>query len=94
MDRLPEVSREKFVAQVHEELEEMLRGVMDAVNQAPPGRIIADSEEQVRDLFGEFRRKAYERALQMKVDAAEASFPPSVEPDDPSAAAKQGPAGL
>ncbi|MCP4385617.1 MAG: hypothetical protein GY798_30125 [Hyphomicrobiales bacterium] len=49
----------------------------DAVDNAPAGRIIRDSEEKVRDAFAEFRRKTFEQALQKKVNAAEAAFPPS-----------------
>ena len=37
----------------------------------------AISEEQVRDLFADFRREAYQAALQLRIDAAEAAFPPS-----------------
>jgi hypothetical protein len=59
------------------EIEETLGQVADAVNGAPPGRVISASEEKVRDLFAALRLKAYERAVQMRVDAAEAAFPPS-----------------
>ena len=62
------------------EMEAYLEGVMEAVNDAPDGAWIAGSEEQVRDLSAEFRRQTYERAVQMKVDAAEAAFPPSAQP--------------
>lgn len=55
----------------------MLAGVADAVNQAPDGHIITASEERVRDLFGELRQQAYEKALQMRIDAAQAAFSPS-----------------
>ena len=51
--------------------------VADAINEAPPGQVIAGSEEPVRDLFADLRREAYEMAVQMRVDAAEAAFPPS-----------------
>jgi len=44
--------------------------------------LIAGSEEQVRDLCAEMRRKVFERALQKRVDAAEAAFPPSASSDD------------
>jgi hypothetical protein len=73
--------------------EELLGRVADAVNDARPGQVIAGSEEQVRDLFADFRRQAYEAAVQMRVDAAEAAFPPSGRPRDRQAAAEQGPDG-
>jgi hypothetical protein len=40
-------------------------------------KYISVSEEKVRDLFAALRLKAYERAVQMRLDAAEAAFPPS-----------------
>ncbi len=76
----PKLSREEFIAQMRAEMEAMLAKVADAVNDAPPGRIIAGSEEPVRDLFAEFRERAFEKALQMRLDAAEAAFPPSEGP--------------
>ena len=60
----------------------MLGQVADAINEAPPGHIISGSEEQVRDLFADLRQQAFETALQMRVDAAEAAFPPSEGPAD------------
>ena len=60
--------------------------VMEAVNDAPDGQWIAGSEEQVRDLSAEMRRRIFERALQKRVDAAEAAFPPSARSDDGQAA--------
>jgi hypothetical protein len=77
-----QVAPEVFVEKMKVEMEEYLRGVMEAVNKAPDGAWIVGSEEQVRELSAEFRRQAYERAVQMKVDAAEAAFPPSKRPDD------------
>ena len=62
--------------------EETLGRVADAINHAPPGHVISGSEEQVRDLFADLRRQAYEAGLQMRADAAEAAFPPSEGPAD------------
>lgn len=53
----------------------------NAINKAPPGRIIAGGEKPVRDLFADLRRQAFEKGLQMRVDAAEAAFPPSEGPN-------------
>jgi hypothetical protein len=64
------------------ELETLMEEMADAVDSAPAGRIIRDSEEKVRDLFAEFRRKAFEEAMQLKVNAAEAAFPPSEQSGD------------
>lgn len=78
----PKLSRGEFIAQMRAKMEAMLGEVADAVNEAPPGAIISGSEEQVRDLFADLRHQAFEKALQMRVDAAEAAFSPSEGPDD------------
>jgi hypothetical protein len=78
----PQMDRETFKRQMHEELEVLMEEMVEAVDIAPAGRIIRDSEEKVRDLFAEFRQKAFEKAMQAKVDAAEAAFPPSGQPSD------------
>lgn len=82
MDETPRMDREAFKKQMRVEMEELLDEVARAVDDAPAGRIIRDSEEKVRDAFAEFRQKTFERALQRKVDAAEAAFPPSGQPND------------
>jgi hypothetical protein len=62
---------------MREKVEAMLGQVADAINEAPPGQVIAGSEERVRDLFADLRQRAFETGLQMRVNAAEAAFPPS-----------------
>jgi hypothetical protein len=56
--------------------------VADAVDGAPQGRVIRDSEEKARDALDRFRQVAYEKAIQMKVNAAEAAFSPSEQHHD------------
>jgi hypothetical protein len=90
MEPVAKLSREAYVEAMRAKLQELLGRVADAVNDAPPGRVIAGSEEQVRDLVANFRRQAYEMAAQMRVDAAEAAFPPSAGPPDRQAPTQQG----
>lgn len=67
-----------------QQLEEALRGefktliaeVVEAVNGAQPGRIIAESEEPVRQASALFRQRLYERALQFRQQHSEAAFSP------------------
>ena len=92
MDALPKLSRDQFIASLRDQVEELLGGVADAVNDAPNGQIINASEEKVRDLFARFRQTAYQAALQARIDAAEAAFPPSPGSNRPSET-KQGPPG-
>jgi hypothetical protein len=86
MKTSPRVSPQQFTESMKQEFEEFATKVMDAVNDAPDGQWIADSEEQVRNLCAEMRRKIFERALQKRLDAAEAAFPPSARSDDGQAA--------
>jgi hypothetical protein len=82
METSPRVSPQQFAESMKEEFEEFAKQVMEAVNDAPDGQWIAGSEEQVRDLCAEMRRKVFERAVQKRVDAAEAAFSPSARSDD------------
>ena len=75
----PRVSKEKYVESVRAEMEDLLGEVMEAVNAAPGGRVIVDSEEQVRQLMHVFWQRAFECAVQLLADSAEAAFPPSEE---------------
>jgi hypothetical protein len=86
----PRVAKDVYIQAMRSELEELLGEVMEAVNQASAGQVIAGSEEEVRQLMHEFRRRAYERAVQMRADSAESAFPPSGERRDGNADAEQG----
>jgi hypothetical protein len=86
MEASPRVSPQQFAEAMKQDFEEYAKRVMEAVNDAPDGQWIADSEEQVRELSAEMRRKVFERALQKRLDAAEAAFPPSAPSDDGQAA--------
>jgi hypothetical protein len=51
--------------------------VAEAVHQAQPGRIIADSEEAVRQATARFRQRVYQKALQLRQQHSEPAFSPS-----------------
>jgi hypothetical protein len=80
---------EVYVRQMREKMEAYLRQVGQAVNAAPEGAWIHASEVPVRDLFAQMRQEAYETALQMRLDAAQAAFSPGG-PGDRAASGKQG----
>ena len=82
MEPTPKLSREAYIQAMRQRVENLLGQVADAVNAAAPGQIITASEEKVRDLFADLRRQAFEQAVQMRMDAAEAAFPPSEGPHD------------
>jgi hypothetical protein len=77
METSPRVPPERFAESMKQEFEEFAKQVMEAVNDAPDGQWIAGSEEEVRDLCAAMRQRVFEKALQNRVDAAEAAFPPS-----------------
>ena len=79
---LPKMDRNAYREQMRAEVERALREVADAVDNAPCGRVIRDSEEKARDALDRFRQAAYEKAVQMKVNAAEAAFSPSEQRGD------------
>jgi hypothetical protein len=82
MQPMPKLDREAYLTQMRQQMETMLRQVADALNNAKDGEIIAGSECQVRDLFTDLRRQAFELGIQMRIDAAEAAFSPSAGRDD------------
>lgn len=79
---LPKVDRAALRAQLLAEFERTVEEVVDAVDNAPAGRVIRDSEEPARVALDRFRCKVYEAALQAKIEAAEAAFPPSGQRSD------------
>ena len=93
MERPPQLAPEALLDALRCQFEEVCRGIAGAVNRTPAGAVINASEEKVRDLFADFRRAAYQAAVQMRLDAAEAAFPPSAAPRDRQALAEQGPRG-
>lgn len=69
------------------DLDQLAEEIVAAMNAARAGRIIADSEELVRDANAEFRQRIYQQALRLLQDKQKA-FSPSGE-----GAAEQGQAG-
>lgn len=82
MDLSPRVSPQEFADSIRAEFDQFAKDVMEAVNEASDGQWIAGSEEKVRDLCAQMRRAVFERAIQKRVQAAEAAFPPSASSRD------------
>jgi len=59
------------------DFDKLIEQVVQAINQAQPGRIIADSEEAVRDASCEFRQRLYQKALGIRQQLSEPDFSPS-----------------
>jgi hypothetical protein len=80
VDANPQLSAEALLQRLRGKFEQLCQEVAAAVNAAPAGQVINASEEQVRDLLADFRTDTYQAALQLRLDAAQAAFPPSEAP--------------
>ncbi len=80
--RLPSIDAEKLKELLKKEFEQCIADVTQAVNDGRAGSVIDDSEEPVREATARFRQQVFEKAIQMKVNAAEAAFSPSEERED------------
>ena len=90
MDRLLQMDRDRYLSEMRAEADRLLGQVADSVNAAPDGKVIDASEWQVHDLMEQFKRVAYEKALQMRIDSTESIFSPSEGRGGPGEA-EQGP---
>jgi len=77
MDRLIQVERERLLAEMRQDMEKTLAQVMDAVNAAKEGRLIADSERPVLELMRDFENRLFQKAVQLRIDSTESAFSPS-----------------
>jgi hypothetical protein len=83
MDRLAKISKDELIRRMRAGFEKTMVEVAQAVNDAADGQLINGSEERCRDVLGEFRRIAYETAVQMRVEGTEAD--PAFSPSGPRA---------
>ena len=78
------ITAEQLQAELQAEVKVLTEKIAQAINTAKAGRIIADSEEPVRDAHAEFRQKAYQRALDLlREKALQEDFSPSKDPAKP-----------
>ena len=78
------ITAEELEAELQADVKVLAGQIAQAINRAKAGRIIADSEEPVRDAHAEFRQKAYQRALDLLQDKAlQEDFSPSQDPAKP-----------
>lgn len=88
MYELPKVQASALFPEVRERVEQAVEKMMEAVNHTRPGELITGSEEAIRDIGHELIREIYEAALQKRITAAEAAFPPSAGHQDRTQKAK------
>ena len=72
------ITAEEILAEIDVDLKQMAQTVADALNNAQPGAIINQSEEQVRDAHAVFRQKTYQKALSLLAKKQQA-FSPSAQ---------------
>ena len=75
--KLPEIEIEKLKKLLKEDFDDCITEVVKAIDTAKIGSIIDDSEEPVRAATGKLRQKIFQKALQLKMNAADAAFSPS-----------------
>lgn len=75
--KLPRIEAEQLEQLLKEDVRECIAEVTEAINTARTGAVIDDSEEPVRIATAKLRQKIFQKALQMKTDAAQAAFSPS-----------------
>jgi hypothetical protein len=59
------ITPEQLDVALREEYHALKQHICDAMNAAKAGRIIADTEEPVRDAHAEFRQQAYQKAISL-----------------------------
>lgn len=74
------VNAEELLAELQGDVKALAQKIAAAVNGASVGRIIAESEEPVRDAVAVFRQQAYQKAIDLLgKKMAQEAFSPSAE---------------
>jgi hypothetical protein len=74
--QVPSIDQEELEKLLRNDFQNCIAEVTEAVNKARTGAIIDDSEEPVRMATARLRQMIFQKAIQMKTDAAEAAFSP------------------
>ena len=76
------ITAEELLEALDFDLKDMAQKVADAINNATPGAIIAESEEPVRDANAEFRQRLYQKAIDL-LESKQEAFSPSEDSPEP-----------
>jgi hypothetical protein len=72
------ITPEQIEAALQADVKALAKEIAATMNAAKAGRIIADTEEQVRDAHAVFRQRAYQKALDLLArQAGQKAFSPS-----------------
>ena len=78
------ITPEELKAAWAKDVDALAEKVAAAINSARPGNIIDESEEPVRDASAEFRKRAYQKAVDLLQDKAlQEDFSPSAHRTEP-----------
>jgi hypothetical protein len=76
----PRITAEELLAELQGDLKALAEKMAAAMNAAKAGRIIADTEEPVRDAHAEFRQQAYQKAIDLLAKhTGQEAFSPSAQ---------------
>ena len=70
------ISTEQLKEALGGDYDTLLQEAVNAVNQAPPGRIIGESEGPVHQATAVFRGRLYQKALQLRQQQSPPAFSP------------------
>jgi hypothetical protein len=70
------ITAERLMAEIQGDFEALAVEIAAAMNAAKAGRIIADTEEPVRDAYAVFRERMFQKALSL-LQAKQEAFSPS-----------------
>ena len=74
------ITAEQLMEQLQGEFRALAEKIAATMNAAEAGRIIADTEEPVRDAHAVFRQQAYQKAIDLLGEkASKEAFPPESE---------------
>ena len=72
------ITAEQLMGELQGDFRALAEQMAEAMNKAKAGRIIADSEEPVRDAHAVFRQQAYQKAVALLAQqSSEEAFSPS-----------------
>ena len=72
------VSAEQLKRELAADIDRLAKEIAEAMNAAQDGRIIADTEEPVRDANAAFREQLYQKAVDL-LQAKQEAFSPSAQ---------------
>ena len=82
MDKDVKITPEQLAKAMDTDYQKLVQQVSAAVNEAPDGAVISGSEELVRETMARFRQKVYEKAIQLRTQAAQAALSTSEEQEE------------